>query len=101
MITHACNITAHCFLLYRCSYTCHGTRQLADGISRVGVSVAGPPSEPRHLIVNAVSSNSVTLDWSPPLDLGGRTDLQYRVVCAECGNDVLYSPGWYGFNTTR
>ncbi|XP_025080745.1 ephrin type-B receptor 1-B-like isoform X2 [Pomacea canaliculata] len=59
-----------------------------------------PPSEPRHLIVNAVSSNSVTLDWSPPLDLGGRTDLQYRVVCAECGNDVLYSPGWYGFNTT-
>nr|KAG5691375.1 hypothetical protein BaRGS_008107 [Batillaria attramentaria] len=59
-----------------------------------------PPSEPRRLIVNAITSSSVTLTWEPPSDLGGRRDLEYRIVCTECQNDVLFRPGWHGFNTT-
>ncbi|XP_076451598.1 ephrin type-A receptor 4-like isoform X2 [Babylonia areolata] len=59
-----------------------------------------PPSKPRNLIVHSTTSSSVTLNWDPPADLGGRNDLEYRISCAECGNQVLYRPGWHGFNTT-
>ena len=54
-----------------------------------------------RLIVHTTTSSSVTLNWDPPTDLGGRYDLEYRIVCAECGTQVLYRPGWHGFNTTR
>ncbi|KAK7093365.1 ephrin type-A receptor 4-like isoform X2 [Littorina saxatilis] len=59
-----------------------------------------PPSAPRRLIVYTATSSSVTLNWDPPNDLGGRYDLEYRIVCSECGTQVLYRPGWHGFNTT-
>ncbi|XP_041378210.1 ephrin type-B receptor 1-B-like isoform X2 [Gigantopelta aegis] len=60
-----------------------------------------PPSAPRQLSVYSMTSTSVTLEWQPPGDLGGRRDLQYRVECRECMESVRYSPGWRGFNTTR
>ncbi|KAL8568094.1 hypothetical protein ACOMHN_000318 [Nucella lapillus] len=59
-----------------------------------------PPSAPRNLLVHATTSSSITLNWDPPADHGSRSDLEYRISCAECGNQVLYRPGWHGFNTT-
>ena len=41
-----------------------------------------PPSMPRDVQVANQTSNSVTLFWLAPLDLGGRDDLSY-VLCAE------------------
>ncbi|KAJ8266197.1 hypothetical protein GJAV_G00127600 [Gymnothorax javanicus] len=43
-----------------------------------------PPSAPRS-IVTQVNDTSVTLEWSEPLDSGGRRDLTYAVVCLLCG----------------
>ena len=41
-----------------------------------------PPSMPRNVQVIDQTSNSVTLSWEEPEDLGGRDDLSY-VLCAE------------------
>lgn len=43
-----------------------------------------PPSAPRS-IVSQINDSSVTLEWSEPLDRGGRGDLTYRVLCSRCG----------------
>ncbi|XP_058479626.1 ephrin type-B receptor 4b-like isoform X1 [Solea solea] len=43
-----------------------------------------PPSAPRS-IVSQVNDTTVTLEWSEPLDRGGRGDLTYRVLCSSCG----------------
>ena len=61
----------------------------------------GPPSAPRNLNIEVLSSNKVVLTWDKPEDLGGRGDLTYRVFCPNCSKDVIYSPGWKGFNKTR
>ncbi|XP_056409887.1 ephrin type-B receptor 4 isoform X2 [Hyla sarda] len=42
-----------------------------------------PPSSPRS-IVSSVNGSTVDLDWSEPLDAGGRSDLYYEVQCLEC-----------------
>uniref|UniRef100_A0A8B9HK23 receptor protein-tyrosine kinase n=1 Tax=Astyanax mexicanus TaxID=7994 RepID=A0A8B9HK23_ASTMX len=42
-----------------------------------------PPSAPRN-IVPQVNDTVVTLEWSEPLDRGGRLDLSYSVECAQC-----------------
>ncbi|XP_059144236.1 ephrin type-B receptor 2-like [Physella acuta] len=60
-----------------------------------------PPSAPRNPSIESQTSTSVTLVWEPPTDLGARLDLNYRIVCQKCNNEVLYTPGWRGFNTTR
>lgn len=44
----------------------------------------GPPSAPRS-IVSQVNDTMVTLEWSEPLDRGGRGDLTYGVLCSGCG----------------
>lgn len=59
-----------------------------------------PPSAPRNLMFTDPKSTTITLTWDPPSDLGGRSDLRYMVVCAECESQVLCSPGWRGFNST-
>ncbi|XP_044130016.1 ephrin type-B receptor 4 isoform X1 [Bufo gargarizans] len=41
-----------------------------------------PPSTPRS-IVSSVNGSMVDLDWSEPLDSGGRSDLYYEVLCSE------------------
>ncbi|RUS79481.1 hypothetical protein EGW08_012749, partial [Elysia chlorotica] len=60
-----------------------------------------PPSEPRNLRIHTQTPTSVTLTWEPPSDLGGRADLNYRVVCDTCGGSVTYVPAWRNFNSTR
>jgi len=42
----------------------------------------------------------VKLSWQPPADLGGRGDIQYRLECPDCEEDVAYTPRQSGFNST-
>ncbi|XP_027626465.1 ephrin type-A receptor 8, partial [Tupaia chinensis] len=42
-----------------------------------------PPSAPVNLI-SSVNGTSVTLEWAPPLDPGGRSDITYNAVCRRC-----------------
>ncbi|NXY16787.1 EPHA8 protein, partial [Atrichornis clamosus] len=42
-----------------------------------------PPSAPVNLI-SSVNGTSVTLEWGPPLDKGGRADVVYNVRCRRC-----------------
>ncbi|MBN3283440.1 EPHA7 protein, partial [Polyodon spathula] len=42
-----------------------------------------PPSAPQNLIYN-INQTTVTLEWSPPSDNGGRSDVTYRIVCRKC-----------------
>uniref|UniRef100_A0A8B9FFS6 receptor protein-tyrosine kinase n=1 Tax=Amazona collaria TaxID=241587 RepID=A0A8B9FFS6_9PSIT len=46
-----------------------------------------PPSAPVNLI-SSVNGTSVTLEWGPPLDKGGRADIVYNVVCRRCAGDA-------------
>ncbi|XP_058239158.1 ephrin type-B receptor 4a isoform X4 [Hemibagrus wyckioides] len=58
-----------------------------------------PPSPP-HSLFPQINDTSVTLEWSEPVDSGGRSDLSYSVecrVCATtsclpCGDSVSYRP---------
>ncbi|KAK6466473.1 ephrin type-B receptor 4a [Huso huso] len=42
-----------------------------------------PPSAPRS-IVTRINDTLVTLEWSQPVDMGGRSDLSYNIVCRKC-----------------
>ncbi|XP_044308173.1 ephrin type-A receptor 8, partial [Varanus komodoensis] len=42
-----------------------------------------PPSAPVNLL-STVNGTSVSLEWAPPLDRGGRTDITYNVICQRC-----------------
>ncbi|KAI4791617.1 hypothetical protein KUCAC02_033905, partial [Chaenocephalus aceratus] len=65
----------------------------------------GPPSAPQNLVYN-INQTSVSLEWSPPADTGGRNDVTYRVVCrrcswepeecVQCGPNVGFSPAQAG-----
>ncbi|OWK54620.1 Ephrin type-A receptor 8 [Lonchura striata] len=46
-----------------------------------------PPSAPVNLI-SSVNGTSVTLEWGPPLDKGGRADIVYNVQCRRCAGDA-------------
>ncbi|KAM4537508.1 ephrin type-B receptor 4b-like isoform 1-T2 [Odontesthes bonariensis] len=74
-----------------------------------------PPSAPR-LLVSQLNDTVVTLEWSEPLDRGGRGDLTYRVLCSSCGaggakglagscspcdDSVLYRPAQVGLTQRR
>ncbi|KAM6949212.1 ephrin type-B receptor 4b-like [Aplochiton taeniatus] len=43
-----------------------------------------PPSAPLS-IVSQINDTMVTLEWSEPLDQGGRGDLSYTIQCSVCG----------------
>ncbi|XP_068934374.1 ephrin type-A receptor 8 [Petaurus breviceps papuanus] len=45
-----------------------------------------PPSAPVNLI-SSVNGTSVTLEWDPPLDKGGRSDITYNAICRRCSWD--------------
>uniref|UniRef100_A0A673GLM1 receptor protein-tyrosine kinase n=1 Tax=Sinocyclocheilus rhinocerous TaxID=307959 RepID=A0A673GLM1_9TELE len=61
------------------------------------------PSAPRS-IVYQINDTVVTLEWSEPLDRGGRSDLSYSVecvrcrgsACVPCADSVTYRPGQVG-----
>uniref|UniRef100_A0AAY4C4J7 receptor protein-tyrosine kinase n=1 Tax=Denticeps clupeoides TaxID=299321 RepID=A0AAY4C4J7_9TELE len=69
-----------------------------------------PPSAPRS-IVTQINDTSVILEWSEPLDSGGRSDLSYDVECAlcvqaggpcgPCGDNVSYRPSQRGLAHRR
>uniref|UniRef100_A0A4W2DMT6 receptor protein-tyrosine kinase n=1 Tax=Bos indicus x Bos taurus TaxID=30522 RepID=A0A4W2DMT6_BOBOX len=46
-----------------------------------------PPSAPRNVISN-INETSVILDWSWPLDTGGRKDVTFNIICKKCGWNV-------------
>ncbi len=46
----------------------------------------GPPSAPVS-VISSVNGTSVNLEWDRPLDTGGRSDLQYSVLCQKCSGD--------------
>ncbi|XP_051900779.1 ephrin type-B receptor 3-like isoform X3 [Pristis pectinata] len=62
------------------------------------------PTKPRDVRAT-VNDTTVTLEWSEPLDAGGRDDLTYTVACrrlqergppAPCAEDVRFSPRQHG-----
>src|SRR6218665_1017101 len=63
--------------------------------------VSEPPSAVRNLSAVFVGHSMVNLSWNAPTDLGGRTDLRYRVECFGCGNRVSYVPAQTQLNSTR
>ncbi|RMC13231.1 hypothetical protein DUI87_10765 [Hirundo rustica rustica] len=60
-----------------------------------------PPSAPQNLIFN-INQTTVSLEWSPPADNGGRSDVTYRILCKRCsweqgecvpcGSNIGYMP---------
>lgn len=70
---------------------------------------SGPPSAPQNLVYN-INQTTVTLEWNPPADSGGRDDLTYRIVCRRCswepeecvpcGGNVAYTPQQSGLMET-
>uniref|UniRef100_A0A8C1XNS0 receptor protein-tyrosine kinase n=1 Tax=Cyprinus carpio TaxID=7962 RepID=A0A8C1XNS0_CYPCA len=69
-----------------------------------------PPSSPRNPVPQ-VNDTSLTLEWSEPLDSGGRSDLTYSVECRMClvpgapcmlcGDGVNYRPSQTGIQGRR
>uniref|UniRef100_A0A8C4ECA8 receptor protein-tyrosine kinase n=1 Tax=Dicentrarchus labrax TaxID=13489 RepID=A0A8C4ECA8_DICLA len=45
-----------------------------------------PPSAPVS-VISSVNGTSVNLEWDRPLDTGGRSDLQYSVLCLKCSGE--------------
>lgn len=88
--------------------TCLGTRLFNSGFFRVP-PLTGPPSAPQNLVYN-INQTTVSLEWSPPADTGGRNDVTYRVICRRCswepeecvpcGPNVGYSPAQSGLVDT-
>lgn len=74
------------------------------------LSLSGPPSSPRSPVPQ-VNDTSLTLEWSEPLDSGGRSDLTYSVECRmcsapggpcmPCGDGVNYRPSQTGIQGRR
>ncbi len=74
------------------------------------LSLTGPPSSPRSPVPQ-VNDTSLTLEWSEPLDCGGRSDLTYSVECRmcstprgpcmPCGDGVNYRPSQTGIQGRR
>uniref|UniRef100_A0A8C6PG62 receptor protein-tyrosine kinase n=1 Tax=Nothobranchius furzeri TaxID=105023 RepID=A0A8C6PG62_NOTFU len=68
-----------------------------------------PPSAPRNAISN-VNETSVFLEWSIPMETGGRKDVRYNILCSrvlpdgrgleECGPNVRFLPRRVGLSNT-
>ncbi|XP_056224842.1 ephrin type-B receptor 4b isoform X1 [Seriola aureovittata] len=92
---------------------CHSGYHRADS-DPAHAACTRPPSAPRS-IVSQINDTTVTLEWSEPLDRGGRGDLTYRVLCSSCGtatkglagscsacdDSVLYRPAQRGLTQRR
>ncbi|XP_034006388.1 ephrin type-A receptor 7 isoform X7 [Trematomus bernacchii] len=87
---------------WRCDCEDGYYRALSDPPS---VACTRPPSAPQNLVYN-INQTSVSLEWSPPADTGGRNDVTYRVICrrcswepeecVQCGPNVGFSPAQAG-----
>ncbi|XP_068443651.1 ephrin type-B receptor 4b-like isoform X3 [Clinocottus analis] len=92
---------------------CHPGYHRADS-DPPAAACTRPPSAPRA-IVSQINDSSLSLEWSEPLDRGGRRDLEYRVLCSSCrgpsqglaascspcGDGVLYRPAQRGLTQRR
>ncbi|XP_077479507.1 ephrin type-A receptor 5-like isoform X1 [Stigmatopora argus] len=68
-----------------------------------------PPSMPRNAFSN-VNETSVFLEWSVPMEFGGRKDIRYNILCREvklngrgleeCGPNVRFLPRQVGLSNT-
>ncbi|XP_029693746.1 ephrin type-A receptor 5 [Takifugu rubripes] len=68
-----------------------------------------PPSAPHNAISN-VNETSVFLEWSIPMETGGRKDVRYNILCRqvlpegrgleECGPNVRFLPRRLGLSNT-
>ncbi|KAJ4928937.1 hypothetical protein JOQ06_004559, partial [Pogonophryne albipinna] len=84
-------------------YRCFDLEHLHLSLRRA--ARARPPSAPQNLVYN-INQTSVSLEWSPPADTGGRNDVTYRVICrrcswepeecVQCGPNVGFSPAQAG-----
>uniref|UniRef100_A0A8C5N0F3 receptor protein-tyrosine kinase n=1 Tax=Leptobrachium leishanense TaxID=445787 RepID=A0A8C5N0F3_9ANUR len=69
-----------------------------------------PPSAPDNPITT-VNETSVIMDWSPPKDRGGRSDIMYNIhcrrcqsetqKCSACGSGIHYIPRQFGLSQPR
>lgn len=79
----------------------HGGSAHDAGLFFFCVCYTGPPSAPQNLIFN-INQTTVSLEWSPPADNGGRNDVTYRILCKRCsweqgecvpcGSNIGYMP---------
>ncbi|XP_061609964.1 ephrin type-A receptor 7 isoform X3 [Phyllopteryx taeniolatus] len=47
------------------------------------VACTRPPSAPQNLVYT-INQTTLSLEWGPPADTGGRNDVTYRVQCRHC-----------------
>ncbi|XP_072544403.1 ephrin type-A receptor 4b [Salminus brasiliensis] len=69
-----------------------------------------PPSAPENPI-STLNDTSVTLEWSPPRDSGGRGDVAYNIhcrkcpgdgrKCSPCGSSVHFVPRQFGLSMAK
>lgn len=81
-----------------------------SGVLTHCVSSSGPPSAPENGI-STLNDTSVALEWRPPRDSGGRSDLVYNVHCRKCASDgrkcgpcgsgVHFTPRQFGLDATK
>ncbi|XP_056150557.1 ephrin type-A receptor 7 isoform X2 [Lampris incognitus] len=91
---------------WRCDCEDGYYRALSDPPS---VACTRPPSAPQNLVYN-INQTTVSLEWSPPADTGGRNDVTYRIICRRCswepeecvpcGGNVGFSPQQAGLVDT-
>ncbi|XP_070781522.1 ephrin type-A receptor 7 isoform X5 [Enoplosus armatus] len=91
---------------WRCDCEDGYYRALSDPPS---VACTRLPSAPQNLVYN-INQTTVSLEWSPPADTGGRNDVTYRVICRRCswepeecvpcGPNVGYHPAQSGLVDT-
>lgn len=70
----------------------------------LAVSSKAPPSAPVSLTWEYESGDGgVSLRWRPPVDMGGRSEVWYGVVCRICPSAVITNPAscsWCGEGVT-
>ncbi|XP_016311726.1 ephrin type-A receptor 7 isoform X3 [Sinocyclocheilus anshuiensis] len=91
---------------WRCDCEDGYYRALSDPPS---VACTRPPSAPQNLLYN-INHTTVSLEWTPPADTGGRNDVTYRIICRRCtwepeecfscGSNVGYLPQQSGLMDT-
>uniref|UniRef100_A0A8B9KU48 receptor protein-tyrosine kinase n=1 Tax=Astyanax mexicanus TaxID=7994 RepID=A0A8B9KU48_ASTMX len=92
---------------WRCDCEDGYYRALSDPPS---IACTRPPSAPQNLVYN-INQTTVTLEWRPPADTGGRNDVTYRIICRRCswepeecvpcGGNVAYTPQQSGLTDTE
>nr|XP_033777967.1 ephrin type-A receptor 8 isoform X4 [Geotrypetes seraphini] len=79
---------AHSHSEVRAAQVCHcDASYYRAALDSPSASCTRPPSAPVSL-VSGVNGTAVALEWSSPLDKGGRSDILYDVICRRCAWDV-------------